>query len=358
MREPDPASPDTQNAGEPADPAWSRWSSDLHESLATQEASAAELRQELDDLRRTLDAAPRGTEPGAHRSSRMSSRLFSRMSSGMSSGMSSRRRTVVAGAGAVLAVAAATGIAARTARQGSPVAAPSSATSTPSTGVRSGAGVTATTSSRPPAASASRAPIPSMPTWPGRTVASPAGLPAHGAGADAGGTEVTAALAADRRSVEVYERALLTPGASSLTLRIAGLADLARSLRAPLPAVQDLHAEVDGRPAVVTPTGSGWTVTAPEGSPATRLVLRYRLSGALVRPQPAPPGRYTLLLTPLAPSAADGVVVVRVRDPRVDELYCPGAGNQLCGREYGPLHVATVPTGAVPVVVALITFPS
>src|SRR4051794_36101029 len=37
---------------------WQHWSSGLHESLASHEARAEELRQELDDLRRSLDAAP------------------------------------------------------------------------------------------------------------------------------------------------------------------------------------------------------------------------------------------------------------------------------------------------------------
>jgi hypothetical protein len=179
-------------------------------------------------------------------------------------------------------------------------------------------------------------------------------------GADANGTELTAALGADR-SVEVYERAVLTPGATSLALSPARSPDLLRSLDAPPPVVEDLHAEVDGRPVRVTSTGSGWAVQMSAGARGGRLALRYRLSGALVRREPAPPGRFTLVLTPLAPSAgrgADDAVVVRISDPRVQELYCPGATNQLCGRVDGELHTARVPGGTVPVVVALVTFAS
>src|SRR4051794_21688220 len=49
---------------------WAQWSSGLHESLASHEASAEELRQELDELRRTLDAAPAGAPVARRRSGR------------------------------------------------------------------------------------------------------------------------------------------------------------------------------------------------------------------------------------------------------------------------------------------------
>jgi hypothetical protein len=102
-------------------------------------------------------------------------------------------------------------------------------------------------------------------------------------------------------------------------------------------------------------------VTARAGGTVRHLALRYHLRGALIRPQPAPPGRYALVLTPLAPSAGHGAeagVVVRIDDPRVEEVYCPAARDQLCGRVDGAVHVATVPAGARPVVVALVTFPT
>ena len=79
----------------------------------------------------------------------------------------------------------------------------------------------------------------------------------------------------------------------------------------------------------------------PGAAMADHLVLRYRLTGALIRHEPAPPGRYLLvltplLLTPLAPSGSgDGAVVVRIQDPRVEEMYCPGGSNPLCGTAGG-----------------------
>jgi hypothetical protein len=354
MSEPVPPSTDARDDSERALEPWPRWTSELHESLASQEASAAELRQELDDLRRSLDAAPTAAPaPGPTPNPAEPSH---------------RRRIVLAGAGVVVAVAVAGGVATAATR---PDPGPATATgSTPSSPAGTSAS-TATPTGTPtgtPTTSASGAAIGAtspLPAWPGQRGPQPPGLPAHGVGADVAGTEVTAALTSDRRSVDVYERALLTTGATTLTLGAPAAGDLVRSLHAPLPGVQELHAAVDGRPVPVGRSGAGWTVAVPRGSAASRLVLRYRLSGALIRPEPAPPGRYTLLLTPLAPAAgstagdaAGAPVVVRVRDARVEELYCPTASNQLCGREDGPLHVATVPTGASPVVVGLVTFPS
>jgi hypothetical protein len=158
----------------------------------------------------------------------------------------------------------------------------------------------------------------------------------------------------------VYERALLAPAGATLTLSPARSPEVARSLGAAMPTVENLHATIDGRPVPATATASGWTVPVPSTDGVTHLALRYRLKGAVVRTEPAPRGRYSVVLTPLTPAGdgAGAAVVVRIRDPRVAEVYCPGTTNQLCGREDGATHVATVPAGSVPVVVGLVTFPS
>lgn len=323
-----------------------RWTSDLHASLASSEARASELRQELDELRRSLDAAP-GGEPGRHRRPR------------------SRRMALGAASGAVLVLAAGVGLAVRgSGRDAGP-------TSAAATSTAAAARSPASTSASPAPSTApsivapatTRRPQPAgavLPTWPGATGPEPPGLPAHGVGSDLPGTEVTAALAADRTTVEVYERALLAPAGSTLTLRVAASPEIARSLRAAPPTVQDVHAAVDGRSVPPTRTRSGWTVPLRATSGVTHLTLRYRLSGAVVRTEPAPRGRYTLVLTPLT-ATGDGsgaAVVVRISDPRVAEVYCPATANQLCGREEGDVHIATVPAGAVPIVIGLVTFPS
>ena len=184
----------------------------------------------------------------------------------------------------------------------------------------------------------------------------PPGLPRSGPGADAPGSELTAAIDADGRHVDVYERAVLRPGTTSVLLAPATTAGLPETLRDLRPSVEDLQAEVDGRPVAATPAGDGWQVAAPGG--ITQVVLRYRLGGALVRQEPAPPGRAGVLLRPLtgpAAQAAADPVVVRIDDRRVVALYCPAPRPALCAASAGTVLTATVPPGADAVVLADVT---
>src|SRR3954454_16570129 len=146
---------------------WPRWSSDLHESLASQEASASELRQELDDLRRTLDAPPAGEpgrrpvapagEPGRHR-------------------RPPRRRVLTASAAAVV-VLGVIGVGLAT-RGTDPRTAPAAAAA-------SSASATSSPSSTPGAVPGTSLPaVAPLPPWPGQTGPEPQGLPAHGLGVD------------------------------------------------------------------------------------------------------------------------------------------------------------------------------
>jgi hypothetical protein len=48
---------------------------------------------------------------------------------------------------------------------------------------------------------------------------------------------------------------------------------------------------------------------------------------------------------------------VRLRDPRVGQVYCPSAPQPLCDTASGTAHVATVPAGAAPIVLAQVTLP-
>ncbi|HYY12685.1 MAG TPA: hypothetical protein VE781_17240, partial [Kineosporiaceae bacterium] len=127
----------------------------------------------------------------------------------------------------------------------------------------------------------------------GPALALPAGLPTSGPGADAPGAELVAALA---------------PGG-----------------------VVDVH---------------------------ERLVVHYRLTGALVAASPAPPGRRTLVLRPVSgpvAAAAGDPVLVRLDDARVGAVYCPAAPSPLCAVSAGAVHVATVPAGTPPLVLAQVT---
>src|SRR4051812_36333182 len=80
---------------------WERWSSELHESLASQEASAAELHQDLEYVRRSLDAAPAlptASQPRPHWSDRNPPGLHR-------AGPHRYRSLLVGAAGVVLALA-------------------------------------------------------------------------------------------------------------------------------------------------------------------------------------------------------------------------------------------------------------
>src|SRR5947209_599909 len=178
------------------------WSAHIHESLDAHEAQAAELRRELEDVRRTLDPPAPVTGEGRHR----------------------RPRRLLAKAVVVLLVLAlAAGLAVLlTHRSGARAAVPPAGPA--ASAAPSATGTSAAPSGAPgaaaPATGASVAAGANLPPWPGGATAEPPGLPATGPGADTPGSEVTAALDADRH-VDVYERALLAPGARVLALRPA-----------------------------------------------------------------------------------------------------------------------------------------
>ncbi len=193
------------------------------------------------------------------------------------------------------------------------------------------------------------------PGWP--AVVLPEGLPASGPGADAPGTEMTAVLGR-AGTVDVYERLVVRPGTTSVRLALAPAAALPGPLRGVRARVVQLRVDVDGRAVPATADDTGWRVTTARDAPFTRVVVHYRLAGSLVRVAPAPPGRETLVLRPLTgPVAAAGQdpVVVRLDDPRVGAVYCPSAPVPLCAVSRGSRHVATVPAGGRPIVLAQVT---
>ncbi|HVN10649.1 MAG TPA: hypothetical protein VMT69_01055 [Kineosporiaceae bacterium] len=334
----------------------------LRSSLADQAARTHELREALDRLRATLEAAPGASPPGPPPAPRppQAGRRGSRRPA---AGLAVLAIAVVLAAGVTIAV-----VRAGSEPRGVSTAAPASGTDT-ATRAPAGAGPGTPGASAFPAAPTTSAPAPvgspavlvtrPLP-WPGGPVLQPSGLPVTGPGADAPGVELTAALDPDRRHVDVYERVLLRPGETSLRLAPAGLGSLPRALRGARPAVVDLQVEVDGRAVRPVAGRGGWQVTAPEGGAIGRVVLRYRLVGALVRQIPAPPGRATLILRPLAGgvvAATGDPVVVRIHDRRVGAVYCPAARHPTCASTTGRMHTAMVPPDAGAVVLAQVTLP-
>jgi hypothetical protein len=230
------------------------------------------------------------------------------------------------------------------ARQGSPVAA------SPTPGPSGNATAGGASPAAPPPASPS---LPS-PGPVGPPLALPGGMPVSGPGADAPGADALAVVAAEG-AVDVWERLVTRPGTTSVRLESAPTSALPGTAGAE-PA--QLQVALDGRRVTPRRDGSGWQVALPDGGSFTQVVVRYRLTGALVRTAPAPPGRVTLVLRPVtgpAAVSADDPVVVRLTDPRVGAVYCPGARTPLCAVSRGSTHVATVPPGTAPVVLAQLT---
>jgi hypothetical protein len=185
-------------------------------------------------------------------------------------------------------------------------------------------------------------------------MALPDNLPSSGPGADVPGADAFAALDAGG-AVDVWERLVVRPGTTEVSLAPATTPALPARAGVRL---TDVQVAVNGRRVTPRDSGAGWQVTLPPGGAFTQVVVRYRLTGALARVTPAPPGRVTLDLRPVAgPTAvaAGDPVVVRLTDPRVGAVYCPAAQAPLCAVSQGPAHVATVPAGAAPVVLAQLT---
>jgi hypothetical protein len=334
----------------------------LRSSLEDQQARTQELRTALDELRTALE----GGAGGATRSAPPSDDQPPRRPPGRPP----RRRLILALAGTalVLAIVVPLAVAQRSSRtsigaarstSGSslPMASPSgrptssppgSAPSSGPSGSASGAGGSLSPTSRS---------VPALTTrpmaWPGGPVLIPPGLPASGPGAGAPGLDLTAAIDPDKRHVDVYERVVLRPGETSLHLAQASLGLLPRVLRGARPAVTELQVELDGRAVRPVAGRTGWQVTPPDGGVIGRATLRYRLLEAYVRQVPAPPGRATTIIRPLAAEvvlADDDPVVVRLHDQRVGSVTCPTGRRPLCAVTNGRMHTATLPSGATGIV--------
>jgi hypothetical protein len=338
----------------------------LRSSLEDQQARTQELRTALDELRTALE----GDAGGATRSAPPSDDQPPRRPPGRPP----RRRTLilaVAGAALVLVIVVPLAVAQRSSRTAIGAARSTSGSSLPTASL-SGLPTSAPPGSAPsggPSGSASGAggsvapttsrSVPVLTTrpmaWPGGPVLVPPGLPSSGPGADAPGLDLTAAIDPDKRHVDVYERVVPRPGTTSLHLAQASLGLLPRVLRGARPAVTELQVELDGRAVRPVAGRTGWQVTAPGGGMIGRATFRYRLLGAYVRQVPAPPGRVTTVIRPLAAEvvlADDDPVVVRVHDQRVGGVTCPTGRRPLCAVTNGRMHTATLPSGATGIVLA------
>ncbi|HEU4332823.1 MAG TPA: hypothetical protein VFR40_17065 [Lapillicoccus sp.] len=97
-------------------------------------------------------------------------------------------------------------------------------------------------------------------------------------------------------------------------------------------------------------------------APASEITMRYRLTGASSRSQPAPAGRVLVVLPPLTqpdPGVGDPPVVVEVSGGTVRNLVCSdlAATDQLCGRQQGRVWSTTTLSLSRSTVVAQLDLP-
>ncbi len=327
-------------------------------SLDDRQTRAQELREALDELKAELDGGSRrGPRPGLPAASRAVLPRTQRPPAATGDRPAGRGRrialaAVVAVGGLVAAVGVGGGGAGSLGGTGPATAPPPGGSPSSSSASAPGPVPTAPATASAPSAGPTPEPAPARPA-----VVLPRELPPSGPGADAPGAEMTAVLGR-AGMVDVYERLVVRPGTTSVRLAPEPAAALPDPLRGVRARVTHLRVDVDGRAVPATADDTGWRVTTAQDAPFTRVVVHYRLAGARVRVAPAPPGRETLVLRPLtgaAATAGQDPVVVRLDDSRVGAVYCPSAPVPLCAVSRGARHVATVPPGGRPIVLAQVT---
>jgi hypothetical protein len=183
-------------------------------------------------------------------------------------------------------------------------------------------------------------------------------LATSGPGVDAPGVDVTVAVAAGD-TLDVLERVRLPgAGADTLTLSLPSLSGLAGDVSSARPSVTDLQVEAGGQVARALPQDGGWVVSWPQGGRIDEAMIRYRVSGAVLRSIPSEDGRATLVVTPLTGNTAlrDGLPIqVRGLGAKVLGVDCPAApaADRICGT----IHSDSAWTAALPITssVAVVT---
>jgi hypothetical protein len=280
--------------------------------LTEQDAEAAELRQQLDELRRQLDDGPPPLAPARRRSRRP---LLG----------------VLVVGGTLGAIATATLVPWSNLDHHDQPATPSSSAPAPAPARPIGA--------------AALAPRPA-----------PAGsLPLTGPGIDRPGTMMVVQVGATG-DLNVVEQAVLGPrGLRQITLALPSMVPLGGAVAELQPTVRNLRVSVNGTPTTATPAadGSGWTVAATTGRART-VQLSYRITGTVMRSQPSSAGRALAVTLPLLGQSLreQGLpLVVRAEGSNgtlVNEVSCPSAParEMLCGMDEAGGWNATIPADA------------
>ena len=290
----------------------------LRRNLADKEAQTAELREALDALRQALDdtTPPKGPDAVPPAGPR-------------------RRRGPLLGLLALLAVVVVV-VVAVVATRGSD----GTGTATPPSTVSPTAPASASTGTGPattPTSSASSAPaVATTPmAWRGQSLTTPPAAPTAGPGVDAPGTDLTVAIDADLKHVDVFERVVFREPKTALTLALPPATAWGASLAGAAPVVSDLQVLVDGVAVRPQRRDAGWFALPPNGSTVTKVELRYRVAGTIVAYAASRPDRRSIgvpSFTGQESFDAAAPMHVTVDDPRVENLYCLSAqgGTEIC----------------------------
>jgi len=192
--------------------------------------------------------------------------------------------------------------------------------------------------------------------WPGGPVTVPPGVPRDGPGVDAPGTDLTIAFDVDGRRLDVFERVSFPRPRTDVRLRLPSLGAVTGPRTAvPVPSVQHLQVELDGRPAVAEPGPAGAWTARTAGDGVMGVVLRYQVDGSVLRLPGSPADRILAVIPSLTgeDNLRDGLpVTVRISDRRVVGLSClPGSGDgtdaaaTMCAAPEGRTWTAQLPLG-------------
>ena len=191
--------------------------------------------------------------------------------------------------------------------------------------------------------------------WRGQTLLTPPAAPTTGPGVDAPGTDLTVAIDADLKHVDVFERAVFTAPQSAVTLALPPATAWGEGLADAEPVVSDLQVVLDGVAVKPSRTDAGWYALPAAGGTVTKVELRYRVAGTIVKYAGSKPGRRSIgvpAFTGQGSLDASAPVHVTVDDPRVENVYCLTAqtGTGVCADGGTDGLTATLGTGDSPVV--------
>ena len=292
-------------------------------TLDEQDAAAATLRAELDQVRRLLDTAPPPLRPVPRRNKKP---LLGALVVG----------------GTLGAIATATLV------PWSSLDLPGRDGTTTSSSTINGAAVPGSTG---PGLSLARPAVGVVPAPAPAPRSAPEGsLPATGPGIDTPGTMMVVQVRASG-TLDVVEQAVLGPrGMREISLALPSMSALGGAAANLDPVVRNLRVSVNGTPVNVVAAGDGWTI--PAISERARTVqLSYQIARAVVHSKPARTGRALAVSLPLLGQTlreAGLPLVVRAQGTQIGGVTCPSAApaEMLCGTPTAQGWSATIPSSA------------